>query len=107
MASEIVDSIMKNDPTYREERLRPSDVNMTEFMEDKADLFVFRVVSHDPYNMDHSGSRFSQKAHYLSPNGNVKQTRGVTASPTTDESMVADHHIIESVKRAAQHNSIM
>lgn len=79
MTSEIVDSVMKNNSTYRDQKLSPHDVNMTSFMNDTMDLLVFRVVNVDPYQASSQQiSRLNYKAHYLSPNGNVKQTRGST-----------------------------
>ena len=79
MAGEIVESIMKNNATYREQKVSYSDVNMTTFMDEESDILIFRVVAEDPYHLESTHSRFNYKAHYLSPSGNVKQTRGSSA----------------------------
>ena len=77
MSHEIVESVMKNNGTYRDQKLTPHDVNMTHFMENDADMLVFRVVSSDP-SQGTSSSRFNYKAVYLSPKGDVVQYRGST-----------------------------
>lgn len=44
MANEITDTLMKNNQTFRDERLNLTDVNMTDFFEANSDIYVFRIV---------------------------------------------------------------
>ena len=44
MGNEITDSLMKTNQTFRDERLNLTDVNMTDYFEANADIYVFRVV---------------------------------------------------------------
>ena len=83
MTSEIVESVMKNNSTYREQKLTPHDVNMTSVMEDPVDLLVFRVVTDS--SSGQQSSRMNHRAHYLSPHGNVKQTRGSSSTYSAEE----------------------
>ena len=85
MSKEIVDSLMKNNATYREQKMGPSDVNMTQFFDEHADIYVFRVVAPTPERIlagahagapRKSGSRLSQKSVFLSEKGDVIQYRG-------------------------------
>ena len=45
MSNEIVDAMMKTNGTYRDNKLQPSDTNMTEFFETNADMYIFRIVT--------------------------------------------------------------
>lgn len=45
MSHEVINSVMMNNATYRNQKLTPSDVNMTQFFEENADIYVFRVVA--------------------------------------------------------------
>ena len=45
MSDEIVDSMMKTNGTYRDKKLQPSDMNMTDFFETNADIYIFRIVA--------------------------------------------------------------
>ena len=45
MSDEIVDSMMKTNGTYRDNKLQPSDMNMTDFFETNADIYIFRIVA--------------------------------------------------------------
>ena len=79
---------MKNNATWRDGKLGPADANMTQFFDEHADIYVFRVVASTPEQIlagahagaprKSGGSRLSHKSVFLSEKGDVIQYRGNT-----------------------------
>ena len=85
MSNEIVESMMKTNQTHRDAKLTRSDLNMTDFFETNADIYVFRIVAPHPDELlsgrakTSTGSRMSHRSVYLSEYGDVMQYQGNTA----------------------------
>ena len=48
MSHEIIEGVMKNNETYRKENHSASNVNVTHFFDEIADIYVFRIVEVPP-----------------------------------------------------------
>ena len=56
MSNEVINSVMINNATYRNLKLTPSDVNMTQFFDENADLYIFRIVAQSPDQIINGGT---------------------------------------------------
>lgn len=48
MSSEIVEGLVRHDPAWRDARHDYTQVNMTEFFSEQADMYVLRIISGSP-----------------------------------------------------------
>ena len=85
MSDEIIESMMKTNSTHRDRKLANSDLNMTDFFDTHADIYVFRIVTNSPEELltgtsrSSAVSRMSHKSVYLSESGDVMQYKGNSA----------------------------
>ena len=56
MSNEVINSVMINNATYRNLKQTPSDVNMTQFFDENADLYIFRIVAQSPDQIINGGT---------------------------------------------------